>query len=263
MPRAPWSDEDVLAVVADGLGADDGGITFVYESLDRLRTRTRSEDLIAVVEDPVLGRQAFRAGRRPLDTAWARDIVLAAPPGLYAVPGEVDAAIGNAVVRLFSVALRLDAAVHDSRHDHLTELFNRRAFDERLGELCARSERYGWPFGLILLDLDGFKGVNDRLGHPAGDAVLKAVGDELRRRLRAGDVAARLGGDEFAVLFPNLQERRVSELVGRVEGAIVRAVPNADVSVSAGVALAPADGVTATALYHRADQELYEQKRRR
>ena len=257
------SEEDVLAVVAAGLGTGNGGVEFVYESLDRIRRCIDAEDLIAVVEDPALGRQAFRAGRRPVDTPWARTVVLEAPEGLHAQPGGVDGTTAEAVIRLFAVALRLDAALHDSRHDHLTGLFNRRAFDEVLAESCARSDRYGWPFGLILIDLDGFKSVNDRLGHPCGDAVLAAVGKELRQHLRVGDAAARLGGDEFAVLFPNLRERRAVELVDRVERAILTVVPDADVSVSAGVALAPTDGVTSTALYHRADQQLYERKRAR
>lgn len=262
LPRAA-AEEDVLAVVAAGLGTGRGGVEFVYESLDRVRRRVGAEDLIAVVEDPALGRQAFRAGRQPIDSAWARTVVLDAAEGLHARPGAVDETIAAAVLRLFAVALRLEAALHDSRHDHLTGLFNRRAFDEVLTESCARSARYGWPFGLILIDLDGFKSVNDRLGHPSGDAVLEAVGNELRLHLRVGDAAARLGGDEFAVLFPNLRQRRAVELVDRLERAILTVVPDAEVTVSAGVALAPDDGVTPTSLYHRADQQLYERKRAR
>ena len=263
LPRVDAAEEDVLAVVAGALGTSGGAVEFVYESLERVRQRAGADDLIAVVEDPALGRQAFRAGRKPLDSAWARSIVLEAPPGLHARPGTVDQTVADAVLRLFAVALRLDEALHDSRHDHLTGLCNRRAFDQTLSESCARSARYGWPFGLILIDLDGFKSVNDRLGHPTGDAVLRAVGNELREHLRSGDAAARLGGDEFAVLFPNLQQRRATELVDRLERAIVAAVPDADVTVSAGVALAPIDGVTPTSLYHRADQQLYERKRAR
>ena len=257
------TEDDVLAVVATGLSTDGGAIEYVYESLDRVRRRIGAEDLIAVVEDPVLGRQAFRAGRRPIDSTWARSIVMEGPPGLHARPGTVEATVATAVLRLFAVALRLDEALHDSRHDHLTGLCNRRAFDEALGDSCARAARYGWSFGLILLDLDGFKSVNDRLGHPRGDDVLRAVGNVLREHLRSGDAAARLGGDEFAVLFPGLQHRRTVELVDRVERAITTDVPDAAVTVSAGVALAPADGVTPTALYHRADQQLYESKRAR
>ena len=261
--RAESGDDGVLAAVAEALATDSAGVEFVYESLDRVRECVGADDLIAVVEDPAIGRQAFRAGRRPIDSAWSRSVVMDAAPGLHARPGVIDATVGTAVLRLFAVALRLDAALHDSRHDHLTGLWNRRAFDDLLGDSCARSARYGWPFGLILIDLDDFKSVNDRLGHPRGDAVLEAIGNELRQHLRVGDAAARLGGDEFAVLFPNLRERRAVELVDRLEAAVVRAVPEAGVTVSTGVALAPTDGVTPTALYHRADQQLYECKRAR
>ena len=255
------SQEDVLAVVAEGLSSTDTGVEFVYRSLDRLRDRMGADDLVAVIEEPLLGRQVFRAGRRPVDTEWARELVRSGAPGVHALPEEVDPVVAKAVVDLCSVALRLDIALHDSSHDHLTELLNRRAFDERLTDACARSARYGWPFGLILLDLDRFKDVNDRLGHPAGDDALRAVGEQLRHHLRAGDAAARLGGDEFAVLLPNLREASATDLVRRIEEALEVAVPGAGITLSAGVALSPAHGNTPTALYHRADQELYEQKR--
>ena len=255
------SQEDVLASVAEGLSSTETGVEFVYRSLDRLRACIGADDLVAVIDEPLLGRQVFRAGRRPVDSDWSRQLVRTGGSGVHALPDEVDPVVSNAVVHLCAVALRLDVALHDSSHDHLTGLLNRRAFDERLGDACARSARYGWPFGLVLLDLDRFKDVNDRLGHPAGDAALRAVGEQLRHHLRVGDAAARLGGDEFAVLLPNLREASATDLVRRIEDALDVAVPGADITLSAGVALAPLHGDTPTALYHRADQELYERKR--
>ena len=253
--------EDVLTIVAEGLASTETGIEFVYRSLDRLRARLGAEDLVAVIDEPVLGRQVFRAGRQPIDTEWTRRLVTSGPPGVHALPDDVDPIVSDAVSHLCAVALRLDVALHDSSHDHLTGLLNRRAFDDMLADACARSARYGWPFGVVLLDLDRFKDVNDRLGHPAGDAALRAVGDQLRRLLRAGDAAARIGGDEFAVLLPNLRESSATDLVRRIEDALEVAVPGAGITISAGVALAPLHGNTPTALYHRADQELYEGKR--
>ncbi|HUP86989.1 MAG TPA: GGDEF domain-containing protein [Acidimicrobiales bacterium] len=255
--------EAVLAVVADGLGATDSGVEFIYLSLERLQQRIGADDLIAVLDEPPLGRQVFRAGRGLLDSEWSRDVAKAGRPGIHARPDPIDPVVANAVVQLCSIALKLEVALHDSLHDHLTGLLNRRAFDDVLAEACARSVRYGWAFGLVLLDLDGFKDVNDRLGHPAGDAALQAVGDLLRHHLRMGDAAARLGGDEFAVLLPNLREHDAAELVRRLERAIDEAVPGAAVTLSVGVALAPSDGDAPTALYHHADVQLYERKRAR
>ncbi len=161
------------------------------------------------------------------------------------------------------MALRLDVARHDSLHDPLTGLLNRRAFDELLATSCAQAQRYGWSFALVLLDVDGFKKVNDRLGHAAGDRTLRAVGGELRHRLRVGDAAARIGGDEFAVVLPNGREPFVGELVGRIERAIEVAVPDAKVTLSAGHAVAPDDDTRAEALFHTADDRLYAGKGRR
>jgi diguanylate cyclase (GGDEF)-like protein/PAS domain S-box-containing protein len=88
-------------------------------------------------------------------------------------------------------------------HDSLTGLANRRVFSEELGRQLARERRYGGESSLLMIDLDGFKEVNDSLGHAAGDRVLQAVADTLAERVRDTDLAARLGGDEFGVLLPS------------------------------------------------------------
>jgi diguanylate cyclase (GGDEF)-like protein len=91
---------------------------------------------------------------------------------------------------------------HLADHDDLTGLINRRRFQEELGRHLVQGRRYGLRGALLVLDLDGFKQVNDTHGHSAGDRVLCAVADALRSRLRESDIVARLGGDEFAVLLP-------------------------------------------------------------
>ena len=262
VPDVDHRSDVLLSSVTTDLAEADSGIEFVYRSLDRLRQRGEADDLLVIIDEEPLGRQAFRAGRRPIETSWARELVRSGPPGVHATPTAVDGAVASSVLQLCTLALRLDVARHDALHDGLTGLLNRRAFDEVLATSCAQAQRYGWPFALVLLDLDGFKKVNDRLGHAAGDATLRAVGSELRHRLRVGDAAARIGGDEFALVLPNVGVGPIRELLERLEEAIESAVPDAGVTLSSGYALAPEDGYGSEALFRIADHRLYEVKHR-
>jgi diguanylate cyclase (GGDEF)-like protein len=182
--------------------------------------------------------------------------------GLHGLPGPVDPTVGRTVVKLCEVALRLDVALHDAAHDPLTGLLNRRSFEEQLAAACARSERYRWPFALLLLDVDGFKAVNDRFGHATGDAMLKAIGRALTQRVRGGDAAARIGGDEFAMILANAREVDTEGIATRVAAVVSAAVPSASVTVSVGTALAPLHGTSIESLYHQADTAMYDQKAR-
>jgi diguanylate cyclase (GGDEF)-like protein len=119
----------------------------------------------------------------------------------------------------------LAAEAHWGRHDALTGLLNRRAYEERLPVEVARASRYGWPLTLCLLDLDGFKQVNDSLGHPAGDRVLQRVA-ALIDESRLTDDGFRIGGDEFAILMPKtmredaaLAATRLCRSIGEIEVA--------------------------------------------
>jgi len=114
------------------------------------------------------------------------------------------------------------AEVHGGRHDALTGLLNRRAYEERLPVEIARASRYAWPLSLCLFDLDGFKQINDTLGHPAGDKALRQVA-ALIDESRLADDGFRIGGDEFALLMPKTcaedAERaaaRLSEAIGEI-----------------------------------------------
>jgi diguanylate cyclase (GGDEF)-like protein len=143
---------------------------------------------------------------------------------------------------------------HDSRHDALTDLPNRRAYEERLRHELARARRYNHPLALCLLDLDGFKGVNDRLGHPAGDEILCAVADAIRST-RAADEGFRLGGDEFAVLLPETTARGavagIHRLIDELADSEVEGL--GQVGVSYGIASGEHDPDT---LHAAADREL-------
>jgi diguanylate cyclase (GGDEF)-like protein len=125
----------------------------------------------------------------------------------------------------------------------------------------ARSRRYGRRLALIVLDLDDFKRINDRVGHLAGDAVLAEVAARIRGCVRAADTGCRVGGDEFAVLLPEATRGDADHLAARIARAVA-AEPIAKVgtlTLSAGVAeLAPED--TAADLFERADADLYRAK---
>jgi len=106
-----------------------------------------------------------------------------------------------------------------SRLDALTGIGNRRAYEERLAAAVAHAARYDEPLSLVLLDLDGFKHVNDTYGHPAGDAELQGVARLLEGRTRSQDDVFRLGGDEFALLLPGTPAAGAAKLAGALAGA--------------------------------------------
>jgi diguanylate cyclase (GGDEF)-like protein len=126
--------------------------------------------------------------------------------------------------------------------DPLTEVLNRRGFERELKRSLAYAKRYGTSAALLYVDLDRFKTVNDRHGHLAGDAVLKAVAMVIARQVRASDVVARIGGDEFAVVLWNLSEADAQNKAQVLELAIARTTAShagAAVSVGASVGAAP------------------------
>lgn len=154
---------------------------------------------------------------------------------------------------------------HLAHRDPLTGLLNRRAFEARLTEHAARVARYGATGSVLMIDLDGFKGVNDTLGHAVGDALIAGVAGALRERLRETDVVARLGGDEFAVILPEESGARAAEVASclleliRTNAAAFAAGAPTAVSASVGVADF-ATGVTADETLIRADQAMYAAK---
>ncbi|MCC7265993.1 MAG: GGDEF domain-containing protein [Caulobacteraceae bacterium] len=151
--------------------------------------------------------------------------------------------------------------------DVLTPLLNRRAFVREIGRAQAFAERYGSPAAVIYFDLDGFKAVNDRFGHPAGDLALKAVAERLAANIRGSDLAARLGGDEFGVLLAQADGATAAAKAASLQ-RLIEATPadlgewSAPLRISFGVrALDP--GTDPEHLLGEADAAMYAQKRAR
>lgn len=173
-------------------------------------------------------------------------------------------AVASTLVRFGTVggtALIVGGLVRQVRRaaatDPLTGLPNRRVFDEQVAGALARAERSERPVALLALDLDGFKGVNDRHGHAAGDRMLVDVGAAWEAALRGGDLLARSGGDEFVVLLPDSDEPTARRVARRLQQ-----VTPQPLGVSVGLAVAAA-GESADSLLRRADADLYRVKARR
>ncbi|MGZ8711379.1 MAG: diguanylate cyclase [Thermoanaerobaculia bacterium] len=151
-----------------------------------------------------------------------------------------------------------------ARIDDLTALPNFRAFREHIEEEIQRSIRFEYEVGILVLDLDRFKQYNDRFGHLAGNDALQRVAQAIREAVRRVDFPARYGGEEFAVVAPRIDVSTL-ELVAERIRSTVEALPapegGAQVTISIGAAIYPADGATADALFQVADERLYRAKR--
>lgn len=156
-------------------------------------------------------------------------------------------------------------AQHDAQHDELTGLPNRARFIEQLWQLRQSHPGLATTSAVLLLDLDNFKNINDTLGHPAGDVLLRTVASRLRQTLRKTDLVARLGGDEFAVLQRDVANREeVHALARRLSQAVAAPCDldgyAASAQVSIGITFVPADGIDPDTLLMNAELALYSAK---
>lgn len=229
------------------------------ECVDRLRARDSSTALVVLTgyDDRELALEALRRGAQE-----------------YAVKGEHAPEDLLRIIRHAIERNRLVNALNEQRtrevraahHDAVTGLPNRQLLAERARDLLGQSVRDGMSAALLYLDLDGFKAVNDRHGHDAGDQVLAAVARTLLESVRSPDVVARVGGDEFVVLLASVNdaqeaERAADRIVQRI--GELREVGSIAVAIgaSAGVALFPAHGERLEELVSRADAAMYAAKR--
>jgi diguanylate cyclase (GGDEF)-like protein len=211
--------------------------------------------LVSTRADRELRLTAFRLGADELlGKPWDADEVLARLGRLVQVKRKVDEALEECA-----------ELQKGTLQDSLTLLGNQRFFEARLQEEFRRARRYHDPLSLLLLDLDHFKAVNDRLGHPAGDEVLKEVAAVVKRAVRDTDVVARHGGDEFSALLPKTSlasALTVAERIWRDVAALpVRQGPAA-LTLSVGISAFPNRSVlTADQLFRTADEALFQAKR--
>ncbi|MBM4128096.1 MAG: GGDEF domain-containing response regulator [Nitrospira sp.] len=154
---------------------------------------------------------------------------------------------------------------HLAQYDQLTGLVNRTLFRDRLIHAMARSKRLQQPMGLLLLDLDRFKSVNDTLGHDAGDQLLKAVADRLRECVREVDTVARMGGDEFTIILEALShEDDITTVAQRITKSLTEPFPlggqRVSIGVSIGITVYPLDDHEIDDLLRHADTAMYRAK---
>jgi diguanylate cyclase (GGDEF)-like protein len=206
----------------------------------------------------------IRMGARRLGVVFADNIYSLETPPRDAIQALVDlsaqAALALENARLFE-KLR-DAALRDD----LTGLYRSGYFTERVKEELANSRRRKDSTGLLMLDLDRFKAINDTFGHPVGDEVLMRVADRIRQALRVGDIACRKGGDEFTILVPGLNR----EQAGRMAARLIEEVRNApvelpdgrviEIGISVGISLFPHHAGNWQELWEKADEALYQAK---
>jgi diguanylate cyclase (GGDEF)-like protein len=172
--------------------------------------------------------------------------------------GAIQAAAADELIRRRSRELESQANT-----DTLTGLGNLRHLQRQIANLLAIHKRYGHPFGVLLMDVDGLKRINDSHGHSAGDRVLMQVAMALQRSIRTVDVAARLGGDEFCVLAPHQEPEAATTLAERLATAVREEVALPDeppVSLSIGVVSCPTHGADAETLIDTADRAMYRAK---
>ncbi len=252
-PQAPPSEQRVLLkMLADVLGAADHIASNVEHHNTRLQENVQEVDRLVVSEEMKTIKCAILERMSALLTSNMRlqeDLICTR-------------------YRLEEQAQEIDTARQEARRDEVTNVANRRAFNEKLHLLLDDWRQRNEPFVLILADLDQFKWVNDSHGHQAGDRVLKAAGEGLRRLARPGDFVGRYGGDEFAVLLPKTDRQSGMKIArglcqGIAGNSFAVAVRGGEVAISLSMGVAvPRAGDSDESILQRADQALYRSKGR-
>ena len=170
-----------------------------------------------------------------------------------------------ASVKLQMMAEELKKSIHLASHDFLTNLPNRLQLFDRVSQAIAWSKRHQSKFAVLFLDLDRFKVINDTLGHPAGDKLLKSVAERLQHIIRSSDTASRNGGDEFVLLLSEVTQRdalvlKVDDIRSIISAPYCIAGHDVDIGVTIGISIYPDDGDDAETLLSNADIAMYAAK---
>jgi diguanylate cyclase (GGDEF)-like protein len=277
----------VLRTAVDGVGADAGRACVRANASVDLQERSRVGDMnglesaVAAVEGEALRSGAVRETTLGVANAIAHP--LRGADGRHEVVGVVSVGrsgrpftpsdrelftylAGQAARSMESVNLH-ETVARESVTDELTGLSNRRAFEDALAGEVERARRFGSDLGLVLIDLDNFKSINDTYGHPQGDVVLREVARVLRESSREIDQPARYGGEELAVVLPGTdlegafnRAERIRDEIGRLRVRRLDGAGTVSITASCGVAAARAAAADGRALVQAADIALYEAK---
>jgi diguanylate cyclase (GGDEF)-like protein len=234
--------------------------TWLRESGDRLQSLARADDLETLFREIGQARSLIAAAIRRDSDRFGHDELFELQSRMHA---ELDEFAQLAIKVL--IEQRTQSLAELAHRDSLTTLLNRAAFDRRLRDEVERARRYQRELSLVLFDIDHFKSVNDRFGHPTGDRVLLKVASILESSLRQSDAAFRYGGDEFAAVCPETSGDSMSRVLGRIETSVryccLEAQPAYHIGISWGVASFPVDAQDPSELIYVADERLYDCKK--
>ncbi len=254
------NDSNIFEVLAKYTGAT-VDVLFFHESLFKhpyfwMQTTSRIHSLESIRKNSVVIGEITPNSKDQMGGKIEFDFVLRNKYGCVEF-SEVDFLNVQSMVRLKSEFLRLEFI---SNLDPLTQLHNRRGLQKFVENEISRSQRYQHFLSFVMMDLDGFKKLNDAQGHPKGDSILVKLSHEIESLLRGEDFLARLGGDEFAIVLPETSAKDAFKMTERIRAALNKNFSQEGITMSFGIASFPDHGDTFDTLYTKADQALYQSK---